>query len=503
MVDLAQVYSLVLKGGLSQYKYKNSNLRPLNSPSETKGSIFVYRSKEHLSAGRGLILTSEEALIENEDNFTHWTPNVYRYGTYSDKNRSFPQGHTEKNLRQINCFYMDIDLDGEEIDEKDILWKGFEVGFQPTFIIKTDRGYHVYFVLESPAFVTSKSRFKVIDVAKEISSNLRLAFAASLPVDVKCNHFGIARIPRNDNLVYFEPENIYSFKELVDWSMTKSVLYPKRKKNLKVLQGKMKDGQEPETQCIRQVDEPWYDMLIRSSKIRGAKGCMGRNNVVFTLALACFSSKLSREACEFNLTQFNEELEDPLKESELQKTINSAYSGKYAAARKKFIKTLCNEWISEDVSSNDLFSRKKWTKFKKARAVRKYSHLQEWREDFLTYLNGKVNPENSSINTTKKELQEAINIPKRTLDKLFGLLQRENQILVKSKAGRNGGLTIVSVKVLIHHIIKQKQEEAVQYLQRVGSLLKVSREQLVEAISMNLQSWGKRESQENSLLDTG
>ena len=28
--------------------------------------------------GRGVVLTSEEAIHENQDTFTHWTPNVYR-----------------------------------------------------------------------------------------------------------------------------------------------------------------------------------------------------------------------------------------------------------------------------------------------------------------------------------------------------------------------------------------------------------------------------------------
>lgn len=49
--------------------------------------------------GRGVVLTSEEAIHENKDTFTHWTPNVYRYGTYADENRSYTKGHSENNLR--------------------------------------------------------------------------------------------------------------------------------------------------------------------------------------------------------------------------------------------------------------------------------------------------------------------------------------------------------------------------------------------------------------------
>ncbi len=35
--------------------------------------------------GIGLVITSEEGVIENNNQFTHWTPNVFRYGTYADE----------------------------------------------------------------------------------------------------------------------------------------------------------------------------------------------------------------------------------------------------------------------------------------------------------------------------------------------------------------------------------------------------------------------------------
>lgn len=60
--------------------------------------------------GRGVVLTSEGAIHENKDTFTHWTSNVYRYGTYADENRSYTKGHSENNLRQINTFFIDFDI---------------------------------------------------------------------------------------------------------------------------------------------------------------------------------------------------------------------------------------------------------------------------------------------------------------------------------------------------------------------------------------------------------
>src|SRR5699024_7902380 len=108
---LTNLYSLFMQAGLRTYKAKNSQLRRITDTLETnKGAIFGFRTKEQMIAGRGVVLTSEEALIENTDKFTHWTPNVYRYGTYADNNRNYTVGHSEKNLRQINTFTLDFDI---------------------------------------------------------------------------------------------------------------------------------------------------------------------------------------------------------------------------------------------------------------------------------------------------------------------------------------------------------------------------------------------------------
>ncbi|MEI2414389.1 hypothetical protein V8V50_10735 [Ligilactobacillus salivarius] len=41
------------------------------------------------------------------------------------------------------------------------------MGFLPTIIMKTPGGYQVYFVLDKPVFITAKSNFKAIEVAKK------------------------------------------------------------------------------------------------------------------------------------------------------------------------------------------------------------------------------------------------------------------------------------------------------------------------------------------------
>ena len=75
----------MLHDGLLKYKFKIVKFAQSLPSRKSKGAIFAYRSKSSMIGGRGVVLTSEEAIQENQDTFTHWTPNVYRYGTYAHR----------------------------------------------------------------------------------------------------------------------------------------------------------------------------------------------------------------------------------------------------------------------------------------------------------------------------------------------------------------------------------------------------------------------------------
>lgn len=463
-MNIKTIYSLILKNGLRQTKFKNSHLRVVSSAEEegNKGAIFGFRTKSNMTKARGVVLTSLEAVLENQDNFTHWTPNVYRYGTYSDEKRQFTKGHAEDNLRQINTFYIDFDITTatESMTSSEILTAAIDLGFMPTLILKSDKGYQAYFVLSESAYVTAHSNFKVIKVAKAISQNLRQYFAQTLPVDLTCNHFGIARMPRTDNIEFFHEEYTYSFQEWLDWSMKQSELpFPSKKPNLTVIAG---------TEGLKQIDEPWYQMLLNESNIKGAKALMGRNNVLFTLALANFSSGVSQSDCEIVLTDFNGRLDEPLLSDEVFKLITSAYSGKYEAASRDYITLLCRAWVDQKLKASDLFVKQRWYKFKKNRSERKKSHLYEWKADVMAYLEGFYEIQDPFIQTTKKAIREELHIPERSLDRVLKALKAEQKIFFTIKAGRGGGIRIASVKAIIASLIQVKKERQEAYFVNIA-----------------------------------
>jgi protein repR len=467
-MNIKTIYPLILKDGLRSYKFRNSHLKPVSSAEEGKrGAIFAYRSKAHMIKARGLVLTSMEAIEENQDGFTHWTPNVYRFGSYSDSRRQITRGHAEENLRQINTFVIDFDLSSDDVmTSGDILTAALDLGFMPTLILKSDKGYQAYFVLSEPAYVTAHSQFKVVKVAKAISQNLRSYFGQTLPVDMTCNHFGICRIPRTDNIEFFDEEYTYSFQEWLNWSMKQSDLpFPSKKPNLTVISG---------TEGAKQTDEPWYKMLMNESNIKGTKDLMGRNSVLFTLALANFSSGVSQGDCEVVLNEFSLRLDEPVTTSELLKIIASAYSGKYEAASRDYIMLLCRAWVNKDLKAADLFTKQRWYKFKKKRADRKNSHLYEWKADVMAYLEDFYQSEDPFIQTTKKALREALSIPERSLDRVLKALKADQKIFFTIKSGRGGGIRIASVKAIFLSLLQVKKERQEAYVGYIAAFFEES-----------------------------
>ena len=495
-INLPNIFQMVLKDGLREYKAKNS--RHKNVPlEEQKGAIFGYRNKKNMTSGKGVVLTSLEALEENDRSFSHWTPNVYRYGTYTDKKVRVTVGHSEGNLRQINTFYVDFDIKNrrEQISEGDILTTSLDLGFMPTMILRTTNGFQAYFVLESPAYVTASSEFKVINVAKIISQNIREYFKDNdLPVDMTCNHFGIARIPRYDNILYLEESNVYPFAEWLEWSMKQEGSSHSKKPSLTVLSG---------TEGYKQIDEPWYHLLKNSSKIKGQKGLFGRNNVMFTLALACYSSGVQQSFCIDELLEFNDRLEAPLKKSEINKIVNSAYSGKYEAANRTYIQELCHTWVEPDLKSSDLFLRQAWYKFKKSRDQRQRSHYSEWETDLLNYIGNQTSPSSPYLVTKKKDIMSAIGIPERSLDAVLKKLKIGGKLLINIKRGRNGGIILASVTTLALNLVGMTRQERANYYKGVSELVETNYEHISTTLSECFRELQEAYSGTLFELDTG
>lgn len=482
MIGTVQITDLILHqaSGLREYKYAHSHLKPVGHQEQMKGTIFTFRSKSNMKKSLGVVITSLEALNENQDQFTHWTPNVYRYGTYVDDKKRFVKGHSETNLKQINTFVVDIDNKTAGYDQ--LLLKSLDLGFMPTLILETKRGFQMYFVLKKPAYVTAKTNFKVIEVAKKISQTLRAFFSDSFAVDLGCNHFGIARIPRSDNVVFCDPDYCYGFQEWLNWSLKRADDFAQETPKLSLVES---------YKGPRQIDEPWFDLLLHQGQIKGSKGLLGRNNAVLTLALAFYSSGKNQENCLYNLTEFNGRLEVPLTDAELRKTIASAYSGKYQAANRDYILSLVHQWVNPELKIEELFHfRRGWHKFAKPRSQRTYSHYAEREADLMNYLLAHTTPNGPLLKIKQRELSEELGISGTTMRAMKKRLQQAGTVYFgATKRGPNGYLTLAAKSMLVVALLQRKQESDARkqaYVAYLAQLLNCEEAQLSEELAAPL-----------------
>lgn len=442
-----------------------------SSNSNRKGVQFVVRQKEDLQREKGAcgyIVTSQEALLDAVDQISHWTPNTYRWGTYSDNRRKYIKGHSEENLQQINTYVIDIDT--LDVDVPKMIMASIKLLNQtPTYILQTQKGFQMYFVLESPVFVSNANNFKSLRVAKRIATNLKHAFAEHLPaVDQGCNDFGFFRAPNTNNVVFEKLNSQLVFKDLIAWSKQYSI--DNNRQGLKLVKN---SGLEKTYDATTQK---WYRDLANLTNVKGHKNQYGRNNTIFTLALACYSAGKSYEETYNELDVFNSNLKHSVSNRELEKCIANAYSGKYKGAALEKVIAILQTYANSDyeVSYSKTFiydetGRVKpqfYRKHKKERAERKYSHMQEWETDLEKYIEKTMLNDHVFIAKSQREIAEETKIPYATLKRL---LKQSKRIISRVEGSGRAAKTLLStvaivVEAAIRHAMTKKQDKSEKYI---------------------------------------
>ncbi|EAC9724696.1 plasmid replication protein [Listeria monocytogenes] len=468
------VISTVVKEGITAFRKRKSRgvLAVQNHFAEIeaenghlKGVQFVVRQKEDLQRKqgvRGFIVTSQEALINEANKITHWTPNVFRWGTYSDQQRKFIKGHAEDNLQQINTYVIDVDTN--KVDVAALIMASMKILNQtPTFILKTNQGFQLYFVLENPVFISNANNFKSLRVAKRIATNLKHAFAEVLPgVDRGCNDFGFFRAPSTENIIFENLANQVSYTDLITWS--KVYTQKHNRPGLKIVRERASFSVA--------TDQEWFQKLVQLTNIRGRKGQYGRNNAAFTIALACFSSGKSYEEAYDFLDEFNTNLQYPVAQKEIERVLKSAFSGKYKGASLEYIQGILENYQTEnEIKHSTAFIFKKtgnrvFRKHRKARENRTYSHFDEWEADLEEYLQINILSGQTFVEKTQRELAEETKIPLATLKKIF---KKSKRIISKVEGRGRTSRTLIStvaivVEAAIRHAITKKHDQSEKYI---------------------------------------
>lgn len=422
-----------------------------------QGAIFAVRDKAHFTdkGVKGYIITSKETLLEDAAQLTHFTPNVYRTFGYSDQARKYVHGHEEKNLLQINTFVVDIDTQKHTTQDILLACMDHSVG-TPTLIIKSDRGYQVYFALDKPIFVSNKRNFLSLTVAKRISDNIKKSLTI-VDADVYCNDFGFFRIPRYDNVAWFNAGAIYTTQQLIDFSARQD---DDAGRQLYVVPSKLT------TDNVLQSD--WFNALVNATDIKGTKGQLGRNNVLFTLALVCFAQGKDAAYAYDLIDEVNSNLNYPLNDAQVRTIANSAYSGRYKGAKKEYVESLLEQYVGGNYEVK--MGSNVWYKHAKPRDQRQRSHGHEWEQDIINFVEQSLHATSDKyVRVSQKELCLALGIPSSTLNKV---LKTSTRILKRTEGrGRNAKTLLTTVAAFVKHIIQDIKEMRLDYAKHLKQVV--------------------------------
>lgn len=474
-MDVKDIIKAVTKNDLYEYKKRNSagEFRDVvlydQMMKDTKtGVVFVSKSKEDLSRGRGFIVTSYESLYDNIDKLTHWTPNTYLGGTYYDFSERIIKGHTKTNLKQINAFGYDIDTKNVDLyalflqcDECDIP--------RPNLILETPAGYQVFFVLDTPFYIHKNNNFKAIRVAERVHNNISNAIKDVVPIDVNCNPFGFFRMPRTDNIVYYNDEFINT-ESFITWS--KEYERKERKNQFDVIYGGL-------ASLDLYTSSDWYRTLLNIKDIDSGYYASSRNNTLFTLALANYSDGIPFKDAFDVLDQWNSALKMPLSFNEFNKTLKSAYSGKYKGVKKEYVDALLETWSSGKVSYQSKY--RGWYKFAKPRDKRVRSHRWEWIQDIKSFLEEKTKQSAPFFQASYRSIAQNLNIPLSSLK----LALKDGQFVIKTIGRGRAAKTYFAVKsMLIRYLINKKKDQGNMTQVQLKDLLPPYRESSKEGTEL-------------------
>lgn len=463
MADVRKAIELIVHTGINRYKKIGSaaSLPQIhnfekNSIYKKRGSVCLIRSKEDLSTPygvKGYVVTSLETLLEDFSFVSHWNPNVLNYLRYSDKNRRFIKGHEESNLQQINTFVVDIDTKKQPYTEILTAALDHSIGI-PTLVLETPKGFQAYFVLEKPLFISNQNDFRGLKVAKRISENIKRSLAGVLQgVDISCNDFGFFRIPNEDNVRWFSEEMVYDFGSLIAWSKRQD---DDQGRGLFVLPSQ-KEAMDP-------TQSKWFQELLATRHVKGGEGQIGRDNLMFTLALACYSAGKGQDETLDLLDEYNSSLASPLRHSEVRKIVKSAYKGRFKGAHQEYIQQLLEAWgTGKEITIHNPMGG--WYKHKKDREDRVRSHYSEWEEDVIAYIEKTASIDQPIKWSTQTALCEEIGIPRSTFNEV---IRKSRHILVKRKGkGRAAQTGLTSIAMLLQCALSYQQQHRTVYIEAI------------------------------------
>lgn len=442
----------IMHCSLTERRVKNSRYQDQDTQHDPQhvGTIILSWTKETLSYGQGLLVTSMEALLDVAPHCTHMTFNPVRFAYYLDKARHVFGGNSVDNTQQLNVFLVDIDFHhGLKPAWTAARQKMLAItdDLKPTLVMSTPHGYQVIYILEEPAYVKrhQDGSLPVVDAGRKIAKALKAYLNQKMPeVDCGCNDFGFGRVPHEDNILFYDPQATSKFADWLTWSKQQAKQQSKQSKHgWRKLKSKFRNLKKAVPQHLfqahrpRQVQQAWYLAALQVDQVpESGKGAgIGRHNFLLTLALANQSSHVPFEKAYDELDEWNSRNVAPLEAAEFNQIMHDAYAKnddgeyQYHGATHFYIHNIRTNYLTEKLLAQ-VPKKKFWYKYAKPRDQRDYSHYSEWAADLKEYIKQHAARESGFLETSFRQLQAELKISAESLNQVKKSLQAKGELTV-------------------------------------------------------------------------
>lgn len=432
-----EVIETIFGRGIGLYdNYANNVPRSIKQKCDfelkTQGSVRVAYSKESifdLSLGGQDIARSIQGILHYHNNshtgVTHFTPNTYYKAVK-------PSDIADKNLRRVKTFGFDID---QKTSVQQILF-AFEVAgipCKPTLILRTPKGVQFFVVFaDNEAWYGSAG---AIQYAKAIGEAIRSSlYEQGLQIDLNNSLFGWSRFPREETIMYFEKENVWSKNEATEWFQELGIKRGNASINGTWLTSKA-------GRALWNTDE---------------KGT--RNMAAFELSVMAKRDGYELEDALVMMKKRNAESTYPMGNRRLEKAVKSAYKKEYFV-RPDVVEMICG--VRPQLRG--------YYKHKKTKEERSYEKIEELVVRTIDHLEKRLPVgEGSSLSISASQLAEEMNHEKaqvKSLTRAFKKVSKSKFIIRKKRdskgnvlKGRYAGFVIYRTQDFVLKISKQKQQ---------------------------------------------
>ncbi|WP_141505082.1 replication initiation protein [Paenibacillus luteus] len=330
-----------------------------------------------------------------------------------------------ESLRWMNALTFDFDNYGES--SKEVLERIDRAGLpRPTAITSTPSGgHHVTFMFTEPVRATEKAIRLYSAIMWHMADDLGADKAA-----VGANR--IFRTPTEQSLLYFEPENRYSFALFKEWREINHSFNPCASGFVNVHTGDL-------------MSHPALQYLLTNPCDYGS-----RDVIAFNLALAMKASDWSEDQAETALLDWfisccakgAQAGKKPFTERDVEYKVSYVFrSAKFHGPKAAIIRELTGMAFYYR-------TRKQWASAK-PRSERERSHLNEWKADLLDLLQAE-----KELSGTQQELANRLGSPLTSFKVILGQLKSVGKVIVETRRGR-GGQTVIKLPEALENLVEE------------------------------------------------